>query len=404
MAVLPVSTEEGTQSDQPLRVVLWSTLVVGALLITWRSWDALGRLPSDPGFDYFADAWTRGPVAIFGLDPYLHFCSRIIAYVVSFLPLDTQTLATGHLVNLIWVACAAGVAVIIARESGSSLVGIAAGLALVINPAARESALANVGNVKWPLTVLAVACCASPSILRRRRWWVVALLLILGISHPLAVLVAIPLILNLEWDRTIDRRLFALPLTIVLTTFVIQVAIVGWDRSTGGHGSSRFLKPWPGMSGFWWFGLASPAVVALVAIALSVSAARRGQRNMQLAATFSVTALILGITSYVLGGIADRYFIAPMVLGWVAAALIMHTYWRSGAVALKALVVLGAFAFAMPAARWFPAGGWLTSGPLWSNEVVAARSICLADPNATVQIGVSPSSAADVPCALVNDR
>ena len=404
MTVLFPRTEEGTPSDRSLRIVLWASLAVGASLITWRSWDALGRLPSDPGFDYFADAWTRGPVAILGLDPYLHFCSRIIAYVVSFLPLDAQTLVTGHLVNLIWVGCAAGIAVIVTRESGSTIVGGVAALALVLNPAARESALANVGNVKWPLTVLAVACCASLSILRRRRWWVAVLLLILGISHPLAVFVVIPLLLNVVWNRRVERSTLLLPLSIAVSTFLVQVVIVGWDRSTGGHGSSRFLRPWPGMGGFWWFGWVSPAIVALVAIVLSVRRARHGERHMQLAITFSVTALFLGVASYVLGGIADRYFIAPMVLGWVAAALIMHTYWRSGHVALKALVILGAVAFALPAARWFPAGGWLTSGPLWSNEVTAVRSTCLADPNAIVQIGVSPSSAADVPCALVNDR
>jgi hypothetical protein len=338
------------------------------------------------------------------LDPYLHFCSRVIAYVVSFLPLDTQTLAAGHLVNLVWVGCAAGLAVIIARESGSAIVGVAAGLALILNPAARESALANVGNVKWPLTVLAVACCASPSILRRRRWWVAALLLILGISHPLAVVVVIPLLLNVAWDRRIERSTLLLPLAIAVVTFLVQVAIVGWDRSTGGHGSSRFLRPWPGMGGFWWFGWVSPAIVALVAIVLSVRRSRNGERHMQLAVTLSVTALFLGVASYVLGGIADRYFIAPMVLGWVAAALIMHSYWRSERVALRTLVVLGVVAFALPAVRWFPPGGWLTSGPLWSDEVTAVRSTCLSDPNATVQIGVTPSSAADVPCALVNDR
>lgn len=402
--MLSSRTEEGTPSDRSLRVVLWTCIAVGAFLITWRSSGALGRLPSDPGYDYFADAWTRGPVAIFGLDPYLHFCSRIIAYVISFLPLDAQTFVTGHLVNLIWVGCATGLAVIIARESGSSIVGVAAGLALILNPAARESALANVGNVKWPLTVLAVACCASPSILRRRRWWVAALLLILGISHPLAVLVVIPLLLNVVWDRRIERSTLLLPLVIAVVTFLVQVAIVGWDRSTGGHGSSRFLRPWPGMGGFWWFGWVSPAIVAIVAIVLSVRRSRRGERRMQLAITLSVTALFLGVASYVLGGIADRYFIAPMVLGWVAAALIMQTYWRSGHVALRALVVVGAVAFALPAARWFPAGGWLTSGPLWSDEVAAVRATCLADPDAIVRIGVSPSSAADVPCALVNDR
>jgi hypothetical protein len=233
---------------------------------------------------------------------------------------------------------------------------------------------------------------------------VAALLLILGISHPLAVFVVIPLLLNVVWNRRIERSTLVLPLSIAVATFLLQVAIVGWDRSTGGHGSSRFLRPWPGMGGFWWFGWVSPAIVAIVAIVLSMRRARHGQRHMQLAITFSVTALLLGLASYVLGGIADRYFIAPMVLGWVAAALIMHTYWSSEHVALKALVVLGAVAFALPAARWFPAGGWLTSGPLWSNEVTAVRSTCLADPNAIVQIGVSPSSAADVPCALVNDR
>ena len=86
---------------------------------------------------------------------------------------------------------------------------------------------------------------------------------------------------------------------------------------------------------------------------------------------------ILAIFSYAYGGIADRYFVAPMTISWFAAtslvydlAIRLKSFYRIG------LIVLAILLFSIPMVKWFSSSWFLTAGDYWSREVKRAKSEC----------------------------
>lgn len=55
----------------------------------------------------------------------------------------------------------------------------------------------------------------------------------------------------------------------------------------------------------------------------------------------------------------------------------------------------------VPAAKWFSAGWYLTSGPTWSSEVERAESICRSASVTQVQIQISPSGTHSLRCSYL---
>lgn len=381
-------------------VTLGATLALSWVLITWRSWAVIGRLPSDPGYDYFLEANERGLRSVVGLDPYLHVSARLIAYLVSHVGLENQVLITGLVVNAAWALGACGIAYAVEREVGNSLVGGLSGMALVLCPAASESALTNIGNVKWPLTALTVVLFSAQKMPKRSRWWSVAILFIVGVSQPLTILFMIPLLFRFRSVSHKERRDLIIPITVVVLTTVLQILIVGWSRIIDGHGSSRILRPWPGMGWFWWFGLISPVVIALVSIVVCLVVSSKLD-FARFIVPLSVTSMVIAITSYVFGGIADRYFVAPMTLGWISAILILYAFWTSQRRSVRCLTGAGAVALLLPIVYWFPASTWLTTGPVWSQEIDAAKRVCLAEYPAELEVQATSTSTVTLGCSRI---
>ena len=132
-----------------------------------RSTPSIGRLPADPGYDYIISGSQQGLRALLLGDPYFHLGARFIALVVSWFPLAHQVLTLSVLVHFVCTGCAVIIAAIVTCESQHKWLGYFSGLLLVAAPHASESALGNVGNLKWPMiTALIVVCCSPTSIQR----------------------------------------------------------------------------------------------------------------------------------------------------------------------------------------------------------------------------------------------
>ncbi len=356
----------------------WVTLssVFYTVTIFARSWNALDRFPSDPGYEYFLDAVNKGPSVLFSRsEPYLHVLPRLIAEIVIWFPVEWHAITTAILVNMLWVACGLCVAAVVCLETGSRKFAVLCGLILLIVPASMESSLVNIGNVKWPMTVAVFVACCSQHVLGKYPRMLAAGLFLLGLSNPLALIAILPLLFYAVTNVGSTRRGAVKNLLSLLATLLIQISIIGVAAASKGRGSSRVLAL-SNLGPFWMLGLLSPACLAIAILVIGSSPALRKSSLYYFWSLLSATALLLSLASYILGGIADRYFVAPMTLSWLASALLIRqmvvTIPRLG----KPLIVIALLLFAVPTVKWFRAGWYLTSGRAWSDQIDDARHRC----------------------------
>lgn len=360
------------------------------LLLVSRSLHSIGRLPADPGYGYILEGSERGLQALLFGDPYFHLAARFLAFVASWFPLAQQVLALSILVHIVWAGCAVVIAAVVSLESRSGLLGYLSGLLLVSAPHASESVLGNVGNVKWPLIAALLAVCCSPSSVARRPTSSAVLAVITGFTQPLTIICCIPLFLD-----ALRRRLFRkhLELVVVLIgTFLIQVAKVGIGDVTVGH-SVKVTAPWPGMGLFWWSGFIAPITVSLSCVFFLLS--RKRNELSMFALKISASAGLLSFASYQMGGIAGRYFVAPMTLALIAMLLIQRQIfankpWLHRVSWLTSLLVL-----LVPSVKWFSSGPYLTDPPIWKSEISKAFHLCERDSSAVIAVSSSIYSGGD---------
>lgn len=388
----------------------WSTalllagIALAAMLLLWmRTRAGLGRLPSDPGYDYFIAATERGWSSIWSPDPFPQVISRVVAWIAVQFPFELHAVIAGALTNVLWATLAAVAGYIVWQQWRSILLSVMTGLFLILNPVARESALLNHGNLKWPLLSVTVLAISSPTFFRSHIPITATLLAFTALSQPLVFVAVVPIGIVALLDRNRSVRAVSIALLITTVGILFQVAVTGIDRSTSGHGASRILRPWPGMGVFWWFGLAAPPIVAVAAIVISLRRAISGREEELQVVALSASAIALAVSSYRLGGIADRYFVAPMFIAYVSALIVMANIWRSKGSWWKASVAVGVLVLLLPCFRWFPASSWLTSGPLWSDEATRATDVCENGDVAVIAMGVTPTGTTEVPCDLIRN-
>jgi len=139
-----------------------------------------------------------------------------------------------------------------------------------------------------------------------------------------------------------------------------------------------------------------------VTVVGTAPALRQSQRR-QLWNLLAVNSVLLSVASYLLGGITDRYFVVPMTLTWVAAALLLQEFWvRFGSVG-RFIAIAVILTLLVPTAKWFKAGWYLTSGESWHSQVVAARMECESTDVRSVRIGVTPVGSHETACELLKD-
>jgi hypothetical protein len=364
-----------------------------------RTSGSVSRIPADPGYQYLQEAATEGIASLAFGDPYFHVATRGIAWLTTLFPLAWHALTLSMFVHFIWAACAVMIVDVLRREGSNNLLALLGGLLLVTAPHASESILGSVGSIKWPLLAAAITACASSSSIKNRSSSNVFLLLATGFTQPLTFLCILPMLDVARRDRE-ARKNIALLAGFVTLTVVAQLLKVGLSSAPSGR-SARISEPWDGMGAFWWSGLLGPIVVGmsvLLAFATKTIWVRPASR---FAAILGIMAIVIAVVAYLLGGIADRYFVTPYSLASTAGLLalrdvrIRKRVWR---IALYVMVGVGVL---VPIVKWYTASWYLVGGPTWSSEIGQARIECSAKGKHVVQLSITAGSTVELDCEYV---
>jgi len=360
-----------------------------------RGWSGLNQIPSDPGYDALegriGHAWR-----VIEFDPYLHADQTMVASLASFLPREIHGFFTTTASHLVWGACAVIMVTAFRRHDFGILVALIAGLLLVTNPWASQSAIGNYGNIRWPILVAATVTIALESVSRNpHRGWLLTMSTVAAISNPLHPLLLLPLAIGFRrsgWPSRLTYLVAAAPLVVGL---IVNVA------NSSGVGHATKLKAfWAGAGIFWTSGQLLPSLIALLGIVVGSYTMRASRDRQLLVLLLFVLTIVFSGTGYVLGGIADRYFVAPAVLALTgvlilsADAINNRVAWsRIGALAISVLLLV-------PTIRWFFVSPWLKTGPAWSSQVRSARAGCTDGSRLQVELITSngESRTDSIPC------
>ncbi len=367
----------------------------GVLFI--RTFNSFEKFPADPGYDYLLLASSNGASSWFELDPYLHFGAHVLSWLASLAPLDDQAIVLSLLVHAVWSIITAGIFSILRNDGFSPNAALLSALTLPFCPAASESSLANIGNIKWPMLILALVAASSNQITRPPILYG-SYYLITGLTNPLTPIVFLPLLINRNKRDSDKRKEFNLPIVGLIVSFIIQAIIVGRSGLTSGSGSDKTYGPWAGMGVFWWAGLIGPSIVSLGVLLICTKL--KSNLLSPLLIRLTSAGLALAIVAYFYGGIADRYFVAPMVISWISVICLISIILQKKAKRIRTVAIsVAALLFVIPTVYWFDAMWYLTAGPKWSEQVSKARSTCKdkAD-SATLSIGVG---SIDLPCSYI---
>ena len=389
-----------------LNTINWfSVPILYVLTIFIRTRHSISYFPADPGYELVRQALERPLTQIFSDYnwQYFYVIPRFLCEIVILFPVKFHALAMGTLINLVWVLCAIGIKSIVTHITSSNRIGLISGLILLLSPVASESSLGNYGNVKWPLTVLIVVCFTSQELVTNRFKWLVPLTIAIGLSTPLLFVCTIPLIINQVIYKFEEWRKSVLLISICLTTSAAQVyASGGLSTAAKGWGSSRIYSL-TGLGKFWWFGQTAPILFSLAAV-LGIYINRNLSTDRRaLILEASLCAIAIALLSFYLGGIADRYFTAPMTLSLIALLLSLTiTPWRKTLLPSKFLSVFLLLLILVPTIKWFNSGWYLTSGPPWKSEAEKATELCIAGKLKEVSLHVSPSGMELLNCKYIS--
>ena len=388
-----------TRSSGSQRVFLLALFGTSLAILFTRSLNAFNRLPADPGYSYVEEASNQGIASLAIGDPYFHIAARTLAWLTSFAPLEWHAIVLSTLVHLVWAGCAVCIAYLVYFEAIPRWVAGLAGLLLICAPHASESSLGNVGNVKWPLLAAAIVLCSSSRVTTLSRTGPIALLIVTGLTNPISLLCVFPLIrLGLN-EKAVRRQLLPLALVILATT-ALQLAKVGVSAASSGR-DARVSEPWNGMGIFWWSGLVGPIIIALVSLAISLVSRSRNYSPSNMATNLGMISVILAAVSYRLGGIADRYFVAPLTLSLVSCLLALSESQTLNERVRLVVLTATAVMVLVPSLKWFSASRYLTSGPTWSAEVQSARDLCRESTQSNVSLEVAGGSTVELDCEYV---
>lgn len=365
-------------------------------LLILRGWQSLDRIPADPGYGWVLRASNEGFTSIATSDPYFRLQELTVAWIVSLFPVVIHALLLSVLSHLAWALGAAVVAWTILKMVNSWLTGILAGLLVVLAPHAAESVLGNHGNVRWILLIVLVTLVSTPPEFRHGRFGVALLALVNGLSNPIAGVCLLPVA-----TRGIAKRKFHPADKFVggwlAVGVILQIIQAYVNDFLGGH-SNKTTAPWDGMGAFWWSGLLAPIAAAATSLVLLTFCRGNGGVNREFPAWLAILSLVIHGFSYLLGGIADRYFVAPMTLSLVALALSLHAlalqgqfHWRFAYLSLVLMLTV-------PTLKWFSSSNYLASGPSWSSEVKRALLLCDSDDEHVLSLSLSNNSTQMLTC------
>jgi hypothetical protein len=368
-------------------------------IVLTRSLDAFNKLPADPGYSYVEEASNHGVASLAVGDPYFHIAARTLAWLTSVAPLEWHAAVLSTLVHLVWAGCAVYITYVVSFEPVPKWTAGIAGLLLICAPHASESSLGNVGNVKWPLLTAVLVLCSSSRVATLGRIGPIALVTVTGLTHPITLLCIFPLLRLGLSEKTVRRKLFPLML-VVLATTALQIAKVGVSTASSGR-TVRVSEPWDGMGIFWWSGLIGPVIVAILSLAAVMFSHLHNNTSSRMATNLGVVSVVLAAVSYGMGGIADRYFVAPLTLAMVGGLLTLSDILTTSERASIAMLTAATVLMLVPTVKWFSASRYLTSGPAWSEQVQAARDLCSGSTQSRASLEIAGGSSVELECEYI---
>ena len=342
-------------------------------IVLLRSRQGLDRIPTDPNYDYFLSEKQFFDF-LFRTSPYLHFDNPLVSSVAGIFPIHLHALAANLISHVILALCAVGIFLALKRLNLRVWVGGLGGLVLVLSPWAAQSTLGNYGNTRWPIITTSLIVIAS-EIARKQpgQWRIFIAAVLAAIANPIAIVITIPVAVSILIRRSLSGRIAGL-------VAAPPIAVLGFNfvLTNGSGHSARVERLWDGAGLFWSTGLFLPTLIALVGIViLSLCKSERNDINIFGLSIFCGS-IAIALLSYRLGGIADRYFVAPAALAGIGMVVVLFEaklrwiLFRVAALGAVVLLVL------IPSVKWFAIFPFLTSGPTWSQQVDDARRRCAA--------------------------
>jgi len=377
----------------------WIITAASAAVLLGRAGGVLGRFSGeDPEIFYFA-ARTRGLGPVFEpFGGYVHVVPRLVAWLTAWAPVDDAAVVMRLLVLGCWLLTAVVAARACEGVTGDRRIGALAATAVVLAPIASESALGVLANVHFPLLVLVVVLLVRrPDTVGGIAAATVAVLLV-GLSDPLAATLVAPAV-ALDpgwWVRT--RRAWPI---VVASAVALAVQVPTYLSTAGGRHERNPLLPWAGMSRLWLVAWILPPAAAAATIV--VLRARRSDGAGRLGWCVAWCTLYLSLVSHALGGLADRYWVAPSALAVVAVATALRAVAVAHAGRARVIGAAIAVAYAVLAIGAFAPRQFLRDGLAWREAVAVARIECAATGAAAVRIDTVGGAIDAAPCSLFGD-
>lgn len=377
-------------------------MFLGAMAVLLaRGVASLDRIPADQGYGIYQVAREDLTVRfVLGLNKYLNIGARLIPTVVGQFPVHWHAILGSLVTHLVWASCSLLIFSCVRSEGLSRVFSALVALFLVLVPHASESSLGNPGTVGFPLAASLIVLATFGNVIRHHVKLSALFALFVGVTTPFAFLALLPLLFRSFKLMQIPKCDLQFGSTI-LATLVLQVVTVGIGNATRGN-STKILSPWDGMGAFWWTGLLAPPILALFALLVTNLPFQKSQGEACVVNSLAASSLAFAILIYYWGGIADRFFVAPMFLSTAATLLLSRAFSRGKTRFVRvAIVGLLGVGLAIPTAKWFQASWYLTSGPTLTSEVRRARLACQSDTSALINLRVSPSGTVDLDCGYL---
>jgi len=353
--------------------------LIFGLVLSLRIRSALFRLPPDPGYYMFDDARHASFWKVFSYNSwegYISILPRLLAISTAPFPLAYTAIFASFITTLIWVLTGVTVFAVLRILTKSSLLALLGSAIVVLVPSASESSIGNFGNAKWQLFILAAVISAAPSFYQRFKWPSILIFLVSGLSNPIAILTVIPLFPSLIGSSSKISRMPKILLICASCTFAIQLLAF---RASGANTVRSQIVRWKfgQFSFFWNFNFLFPLLLSAVVMSVVLLKFFASHRIMLVPLGVAATAAAVGVISYVQGGLADRYFVAPTVLSWLSLILLFHESSGVTRAITRTLLFATSSIFLIGSITWFQASSYLNSGPTWSSEISRVRIECM---------------------------
>lgn len=381
----------------PKRVWFIPFAVWGFAILFARMGNSIGRIPSDPGDEYFRAAALQPIKSLFlRTDNQLIVGIRFLSELVVLFPFRYQAIVTNVLVAGVWVLASILIVQIVQSESHSKFISFIGGTLFLVAPALSESQLGNIGGIRWALYGVAAVAISSPKFRSNHVRVLLGLIVLLGLTHPLALAIFPGALHWLFVSSKVDRRKSTVILCVIVACFAVQlVASEMLGGAQIGRLNTAVFWPWDGAGAFWWFNWLFPPLLAVSCLCVHFIVRNKPFTNTDFAALLAFQSFTISFTTYALAGISDRYLIVPFVLSGTSAFIMLFELKFFLQRLYSPMLLAAVFLALVPIIKWFPAGWYLTGQQTWRSQVDSAIMKCNLDPSTEILLyyasGVSES-------------